>query len=300
MALEQEGRQDAKPSTEPIIETAAGTTSPDNANSGKFAYVITILTLVLLVMVGTSLSSCVQLMAEVAISDLSDAPLSELYGVPDDDGHIDYYEEFGDIYDQDFENFDFDLNLPDDLDLDGLDDTGGEGSPVAPTAGSVRVKDALASELTMYSATIDVLLPARDYANSEQSVHGFVRDLVLLDRDASSEMADSLRHASWGSADLGQSLASSTERAQDMAQRLRGMELPTLDGDHAPEVTSLLERGREHAAARWDAISAELALLSAADEVDGEALNRAEVEVMEEGFAAAESLSQALSASARR
>lgn len=71
----------------PVIESASATTSPDNANSGPFAYVLTAVVVGVMLVVVTSLSSCASAIGQVAVNEVLD-------GGGRHEGYDDYLEDY--------------------------------------------------------------------------------------------------------------------------------------------------------------------------------------------------------------
>lgn len=90
----------------PIIESASATTSPDNSNSGPFAYVITIVVVGALLLLVTSLASFASSVGQAAL----DLGLGQTY-----DPYYDFYlEDEYDGYD-DFVPYDLEHVFGDDV-----------------------------------------------------------------------------------------------------------------------------------------------------------------------------------------
>lgn len=282
---------EGQPQDPRIIETASGTTSPSNSDSGGFAYVIAVVAVALSLLIGTGLSGCMSL--------VNGFIEYEYIG-----GQPDYST---DTYDFDYD-FDFDDEanpfyndyLPEDfLENFGTEDGDGSSTVTVTTPQSSTLEEALGDSLAMYDTTIDSLLPAMSYANANPDVRGYVRDIVLVDRDASSELHNVLRSAAWGDVEVSEALALASEKAEATAEELREKELPTIEGDNAAEASRQLELGRSAAIDRWEAIASELELLAGAeDSVDMALLEEADAQVATAASDAASAFGEALSASA--
>lgn len=264
-----------------IIETAAGTTSPDNAKSGKTAYVIAVVAVALLALLGSGISGCMSMALDIV----------EASGTAYEDG-IDQYEEYLDEY------------IDNHQDLDGLgmppyDDPYGEEGGGWDFGDDATVEDLLDSDLGLYQPTIDSLLSASSYANAQMDVSEYVRSLVLIDRDASSSLATGLRKAAWGDADTSKALAEAAQLADETIEQLRALEAPEAEGANASAIARNLEVGHSKAVDRWKAISDELKLLQAS-EVDAQAIAEADGAVSDAAAEAASALADALSDSVTR
>lgn len=58
--------------TQPVIESASATTSPDNANSGPFAYVVTAIAVALALAVASAITGCVSALGQYALGGSGD------------------------------------------------------------------------------------------------------------------------------------------------------------------------------------------------------------------------------------
>ena len=76
--------QDQLTPEQPVIESASATTSPDNANSGPFAYVVFGVVIGLLVLLGVGISSCASALAAFAPQDGRGYADEDTYGEPTD------------------------------------------------------------------------------------------------------------------------------------------------------------------------------------------------------------------------
>lgn len=271
---------DNTPREQRTIETASGTTSPDNAKSGKGAYIIAGIAVLVCLALGSCVSGCMNVFSMALDEVMSEEP---------DPFDIDPYEK--DLEDYDLFPFTFD-------DDEGSQGDGGYSS--GDVGGTVEVKQVLGGDLSAYSVTIDSLLFASDYANAESSVRTSVREIVLADRNASSELANMLHSAAWGDKDLSEALAQASELAAQTTETIRATSLPTVEGGNAAEISRGLEKGKSAAVERWTAISAELELLSQGDEVSYSDLAQADDAVAQAAEDAASEFSGALGNSAKR
>lgn len=288
--------EDQRLSKAPVIETASGTTDPNNARSGFMPYVIAGGTIVLLMLLGGGLAG---------LFDMAGTYIDTHWtGHSNPSGPNTYYYNYEDL--QNFEDYENYENYDDPLefinqyyndedsytyyDNGQIVEDGASGQ-----SGTISQTDALGAELEMYQATIDAALPQSAYANAQESVRTFVRSLVISDRDATSSMASALHSAAWNDGDVKAALAEATKTAQDTAAAIEALEIPQVEGEKAAEVQASLEEGRTHAVERWNAISAELELLSSADELDLSTLNDADGLVAQAASDAAEDFAQAMS-----
>ena len=264
----------------PVIETAAGTTSSDNKRSGNLAYVIAAVTIVVLGLIGAGMGGCIRLASDIAEHNYDSDSLNYNESFPFED---DFFDEFNDMDNgQDTNPF-------------GQDDQGN-----GYDKGTNQVKDVLGDNLNLYSLTIDSRLPAMDYANSQQPVREFVRDIVVIDRNATSDIATTLRNASWNDGDIKAALAEARTKADEAVELIRNEQMPTASGDKASSISHSLEVGKSNALKRWEAIIAQLDLFAANDTVTSSELRSLDNDLQEATYDAAESFSAALTDSAAR
>lgn len=283
---------EGRPQDDRVIETASGTTSSSNSDSGSFAYVIAAVAIALMLLVGTGLSGCMSLVSTL---------------VEDELGSGDYYTDTTDSYDNDY-NYDYDYDFDDNFFnedftfedmLEHLENEEQGGTVPVNTTEPSSVEQVLGGSLAMYDTTIDSLLPAMSYANANPTVRDYVRDVVLVDRDAASELHSILLSAAWGETELPEALEQASEKAEATAEELRDKQLPAVEGAGAAEASRQLELGRTAAIDRWVAIASELDVLAGMqDAVDTTSLSDADAEVASAAYDAATAFGAALSASA--
>ena len=284
------GESQGRPKT-PIIETAAGTTNPDNNKSGRKAYVIAAAAMAALLLIGSGVTGCLNLAMDVAVSAAheyggsSSQPYTEQY--PDQENYSDPWDMIDDYMDN-RENtyYDNGQQRPDDMS--------------SVMGGKVTAADALGSELAMYSSTIDAALAQSSYANAQQSVRDFVRALVIVDRDASSEIASSLHSAAWNDKDLTQAIDDAKKKAEETIASLQEAEMPKVTGSKAKDVEASLESGRKHAIERWEAVVSELDLLSTDEKLESSTVSDADKKVIEAAQQAADDFASAMEDSLER
>lgn len=275
-----------EPRTQRVVETASGTTSPSNAQSGNLAYIIAGLTVLGLLVLGLGMRGCVSFIGDAVLQDYAYEEVMEPYGQEDgfdlDTEEDEYGDEdlFGDIF--------------------GEEETTDEQQGLHIEDDELTAQDALALDLAIYSATIDNNLAASAYGNAEKSISTFARALVLKDKNASDEIGKSLRGVTWGQGDTSEAIAAARELATATAEDIRQMELPKAQGEKAREVSHSLERGRSKAVERWEAIATELTVLDSTDAISSTELIAADDDVASAAGEAAEALASALSASANR
>lgn len=288
-ATDERGWQQTTP---PVIETASATTSSDNANSGNLAFVLAAVAIASLAVIGMGMSSILRLAGHLV------EERETSYWYDDADGYqFDMNDNTGDPYDlieqyldgpNDYDDLSFLTKKDKDLVLDEDKD------------GKVTPTEALGADLGMYEATIDSLLPQSSYANAQADVRSFVRDLVLADRNASSDMASSLQQTAWKDGDIKQEIEKASSLADKTIKELQGMKAPAAQGDKAKDISKSLESGKSKAIDRWKAIADELKLIASADELDANEVKKADELVSSTTQEAADALAQAMTDSAKR
>jgi hypothetical protein len=254
--------------------------------------VIAAVAIALMLLVGTGLSGCMSLVSTLVEDELSGG---DYYTSPTDSNDNGYNYDYDYDFDDSFFNEDFTFE---DI-LEHLENEEQGGTVPVNTTEPSSVEQVLGGSLAMYDTTIDSLLPAMSYANANPTVRDYVRDVVLVDRDASSELHGILLSAAWGETELSEALAQAGEKAEATAEELRDKQLPTFEGAGAAEASRQLELGRTAAIYRWAAIASELeAMAGMQDAVDTTSLSDADAEVASAANDAATAFGAALSASA--
>ena len=267
------------------IETASGTTSPDNAKSGNGAYLIAAVVVVVCLTLGACASGCMRLVGLAFHEELG----SNGSAPYEDDV---YFDEYPDGY-ENYEDYDYGPWGWEDEVVDEQGPQGGESE-------MVEVKDVMGAELSATHDTIDSLLYASDYANAEGTVRTTIREMVLIDRDASTELANLLHGVAWNDKDQGEALEKAATLAKEAEESLRAVALPAIEGNNAAEVSGGLERGKSAAIARWQAIAAQIELFQKADEVSYGEVAKTDDAVAQASLNAANEFKEALQHSANR
>lgn len=248
------------------IETASATTSPDNANSGNAAYLITVVALAVLLALSVGLSGC--------LGTLVGASLAEEYASSDastPDG------------------------LGDGISLEDLERLLGGGSGDAGSQDPSDVpselsqSDALDLSLSLYDTTVDDGVDATAYAGVPSDVRSYVRSLLTADRDASSELARCLNAAARGDDDT--AMQEAVEAAASGRVAIEGIEERSF-GDDA--LDQALAEARQDTLDRWDAIASEVQLLDTDGTISYDDLESADQEVVDRTDDAAQAFSEAL------
>lgn len=261
-----------------VIETASATTDPDNARSGSFAYIIAGVAIAASLLLGLGMRGCVSVAADL-IGE------SQHTGT----GQPHYLEEY-------FDNEDNNDWFDDNGGIGGDSLTDGQSNP----SESQTVEDLIGSGLAMFDDTIDANLSASTYANAQQAVSSYVRDLVVIDKNASSELAKSLRDAAWNSRGLDEALEAAHQKAEETKESISELKVPEARGEQSATIDDELKKARKAALDRWDSIIEALDVLARSETLSESELAELEEAVAEDTQDAATHFSTALRSSAER
>lgn len=266
-----------------VIETASATTSPDNENSGMFAYVVTAVTAVALLLV--SLVSGVIISAVIAFTVQSgalDEVVEEFGGSTanpldmESDPINEYFEQYNDLF----------------------SDKGDTDSEDRTTNKSVTVSEALDFDLAPYLISLDAKVPASSYAGTPEVVRDFVRQIMATDTDYS----DKIRSALNAGASDTENQATRIKEAKDLCaaakEALDALEIPSFEGVEDSTVRDLIGEAKGEAARRFELMAAEIELLETDDTVDTSRLWAADDEVVAACENAADKIIEAMSTAA--
>ncbi len=270
------------------IETASGTTSDDNSNSGPFAYIVTGIAIAAVMLLSLLATACMSFVISAGAgsagthSGYGSQPQGYGYNQNFDDMDVDELlrqylgDEYGNVYTNTHSN------------------NGGHSE-----TGSVDIATALDFDLAPYTVTIDSELSASAYAGTNSSVRTFVRDLVTKDREYASRVTQALLDASTDAQARAEYLANAKETCVEAREALAGMEVPATDQDNGA-TKDALGTAKTEAAHRWELMETEVDLLAKSDKVDTRALWEADDKVVSSTETAAELLADAMSAAAAR
>ncbi len=284
--MSQSSEPSQRQDTPPVIETASATTSSKENSSGPFAYVLAAITVVCLLAVGSGMAGCVSIVAGLVADGHGSAPYS-LQNYYDDIDHYFENDNSSPIGDEDILNL-LDNGAPD---QDQTLTDGGSSETLTPT-------DALSLDLAVYGSTIDSQVTAFAYAGAQENVAEFARSIEHADRDATTELIGTLRAILREDVSVADGLSQAAEAADKAAEGLGALEVPSVSGSKADDVTKGLEEARGKAADRWKAIASEMRLIASSDGISRSDLDEADTAVADATKDAAEGLSQALADSA--
>lgn len=182
--------------------------------------------------------------------------------------------------------------------VDQYDGTGQDGT--GRTSGELSLSDALDLDLAPYSLAVNDGVSATAYAGVPDDVRSYVRSVLSADGDAQQEVARQLNAAA-RSDDPASGMQAVVDAANSGKAAIEGLALPTLSD---ADVSSELAAARQATLDRWDAVIAEVGVLSAGSDADGTVsrtdLTKADDDVREKTEEAAEDFTQALQAAARQ
>lgn len=248
----------------PVIESASATTSPDNRNSGNGTYVITAMVLVVLFLLGSSLTSCAASLVSSAVRDPG--------------GY--YSDTIEDTFTQDAPH--------------GNDDSTGSHPE------SLTVEDALDLDLALYDAPVQDAVSANAYAGAEASVTSYVQSVLSVDAEAADQVVKYLRAAARDESSRKENIQRAMDVADKVQDDLEAIEVPMPTQGDVDIVSTELDTIGLCVSNRWDSIKYELSLLDTSDDISYSDLAAADSEVAGETSDAAQAITYALTDSAKK
>lgn len=275
-------QRDSKPN---VIETASATTSPDNANSGPFAYILA--GVVSLVVIVASIAMGVGLSAAIAIA-AHDASHQSINTTPYTNYDYDFnnIQNFDDFQDLD-ELFDYYNNM------NGYNGSNGMGNSHQQTTGTADVADVLDFSLAPYGANIDDELSASAYAGAPNDLRDFVRSFVAIDDNYTEQVVELLNDAALNESARVDNIKGALTLCDDAAKAYNELQIPELSNSNE-QVKAALESAKSAAASRWEALHNEIALLDTSEQVDTSKLWELDDKVYDATTQAATSLAEAM------
>lgn len=248
------------------VETASATTDPDNANSGNFAYVLTVVVLVGLVMLCVALSGTIGALAGRAIESSGQGGsgatgIEELLNPQGEDG----------------------------LGATGTDgQSGGQGG--TSYGSSLSLSDALDLNLSIYDLDVDGQVSATAYANVPADVRTYVRGLLSADSQAQEELGRQLNAAARADDPSG-SMQAVVDAANAGKAAIEATDTPSFGSD---ELNGELSDARQAMLDRWDAVIAEVDVLNGGSDISYSKLNSADTDVQNKTQEASDDITEAL------
>ena len=275
------------------METASATTSPDNANSGSFAYVITIITIgALLLLSSASAGLCSVVLSAAAES----SPYAGSNGSTSTTPFRDYGNSFpfsDDLGDMDINDF---LNYYG----NGYGNDQSSNSNGRQGSGTATVAEVLDFSIAPYGMTINDNVSASAYAGTPAEVRDFVRSIVSTDKDYSNKVVTALDQAALNEGDRASKIDEALSLCDEAKSAIEGKEVPEVPGDNGATAKDQLGTAKTESAHRWELMKTEISMLKDTDKVDTDRLWRADDDVLNSTEKAGELLVGAMEASSGR
>jgi hypothetical protein len=261
------------------IETASATTSPDNSDSGNFAFVLTALTLIVTIILSVVAGGVAAVVLGVAASSANGTATSMNLEMDGDIGSGDMFEEMLDQYYDEFldEQYNVNTNNNDGTTTENTDN----GEKTDQKTGVVTTSEALDFYLAPYYVTLDDDISANAYANTPVEVRDFVRNLLSTDREYSTQISTAFSDAARDSENARMHLDSAVGTCAAAIESINAIDLPPFEGVADPTVRDTLGTARTQAAHRYELIAAEIEVLKAEDGVNTEELWKKDDEVVQ-------------------
>ena len=276
---------------EHVIETASATSSPEsNKNSGPFAYIITAVAIVVLLLGTLGMGACTAAIVSAAIDDGVTSP-SGGFSVPQN--------RFDDM--ENFENFDIDEFLRQyEYDMDNGSTGSSSSSSQQHSKSSVSVADALDFDLAPYSINLDQQVSASAYAGVPNDVREFVRNVVSTDKQQNDEVVKMLYDAALDEKTQSQKIGEAIAKCDEAKKAIDAIEVPAIENDKDEAVKNALDTAKAEASKRWDALREELNVLNTSESISTRRLWEADDTVVQSTEKAGELLVTAMEQSTNK
>lgn len=281
---------------ERVVETASATNSPDNQNSGPFAYIVTAIALGSMIVVGLLASGCVTAALQIAsMSGQFDDGGSGGISLPyDEDTSL---EDLEDLINQYTEEFDV---PPMGEDSEGGGDAQGGAQGRTDRKGSATVADVLDFSIAPYGDTVNELVGANAYAGVPQDVRDYVRSLLKVDQDYADKVAAKLDAAARNEDERAQDIQDAMALCDEAKKAIESNQVPSVQKDADGAVKDLLGTASSQIARRWEKMKSELQLLDTDEEVRTSRLWDADADVVDATEEAAMGFEDALAEAAEQ
>ena len=270
-----------------VIETASATTSQDNSNSGPFAYIITAVTVILVLLFSLVGGGCTAAILNAA----ADSAGSQSYTTPYTPHNYDTYnyddmdwEDWLEYYDQ-LENNPMSMYNNTNTDKD--------------TKGTATVSEILDFGMAPYGMSLDEQVSASSYAGVPSDARDFVRAFVAKDEEYQTKVVNLLNEAALDESAQGAKIKEALTLCDEASNYYGSLEIPAISGDADGTVKDLLGSAKTSTQNRWKAIHDEIALLDTTEPVNKERFWDLDDEVYDTTEEAATSIEDALDAAAR-
>lgn len=268
-----------------IIETASATTSPDNSNSGSFAYVLTAVTLgvvLVLSLIGAGCASVV--LSSMAKEETSSSSNENGFSSPFDDWDDQYTDDDFDINNMDFNDLlnDYTNGFPNSGNKDG-------GNSKTTTAG-----EALDFSLAPYGNVLDDEVSASSYAGAPAEVRDFVRNIVSVDKDYSNRLVTLLDAAALKEDERMAKIQEAVTLCGEAKNAVNGVEIPQVANDANGAVRDALGAAKSEAVRRWELMETEISMLNTTESIRTNRLWDADDDVLAATEGAGDMLEEAM------
>lgn len=254
-----------------IIETASATTSPDNSNSGSFAYVLTAITVGAILVLSLIGAGCASIVLSTAANDLSNSSSNSSVSSP--------FDEWEDLYnDEDFDinNMDFD-DLFNNYTNGFTDNDNREGGNSKTTT----VAEALNFSLAPYGNVLDDEVSASSYAGTPAEVRDFVRNVVSVDKDYANRIVSLLDIAALKEDERMAKIQEAVALCGEAKNAINGIEVPQVPNDADGAVHDSLGTAKTEVVRRWEYMEAEITMLNTTESIRTSRLWDADEDVLE-------------------
>ena len=276
-----------------IIETASATTSPDNSNSGPFAYIITAITIGALLLLSAAMGGlCSAIISAAAESSTYAGSSHGSSTLPfGDHGYTDpFLDDFGNM---DFEQF-----------LNDYGNGHGNSQSTSPNnnsnSGTATVGEVLDFSIAPYGSTINDYVSASAYAGVPSEVRDFVRSVVSTDRDYATKVATALDGAATNEDERAARIDEALSLCDEAKGALEGIGIPEVSGENGTAVKDKLGTAKTESAHRWELMKSEISMLKDTDTVNTQRLWKVDDDVMNSTEKAGDLLVEAMEASTDR
>lgn len=267
-----------------IVETASATTSPDNSNSGPFAYIITAVVLGLLLIFSLAVGGCSSFLLGTVVQQYANGSASYMQQ------DFNYYDDLNN-YDNDWQQWMEQYEN----DLYGND---GQSSDSHKDQGMADVEDVLDFDIAPYGSSVDEELSASAYAGVPTEVRDYVRSLVNADEDYSTRLVVLLNDAALNEETRSEKITEAIALCDEATAFFNESQIPAVQGDETGSVKDMLGTSKGDMAQRWSLMKDEVSMLDTNEQVDTKRLWEVDDKVVETTYEAAEHLEEAMSAAA--
>lgn len=254
-------------STQHVIESASGTTSPDNSSSGPASYVIFIVGIAVLALLLSTVLGFLAAIMPYAMQEIG----SSVNGTSSSTGYSSPY------------------STP--TSTQETNSLNGQTS----SSQTLTLSEALDLNLAPYTSLVDDEVSASDYSGADSTVSQCVRDVVNADKGSATSVARDLNAAARDDSTASERINSAISTCDQAISDLQGISVPA---SASSSVRASLDEGISDTEQRWTYVKEELVLLASGDDISYDDLSSFDAEVWTQTEAAGSSLTQALKTSA--